>query len=382
MVAGSNSQFDVVIVGLGAVGSAASYHLSKRGMRVIGFDKLVPPHSFGSSHGDTRIIREAYYEHPLYVPFVQRAYELWGDLEDESGRDLFQPTGGLMVGPTEGEVVSGALNSAQTHGLEYERMSAAEVRQRFPAFRLTDDLEAVWEPRAGVLFPDGCIEAHLELSMKQGAEFRLDEAVIKWQPNGEGVDVVTAGGKYRGSKLILAAGAWNTRFLPELKLPLTVERQILFWFEPRDNREVLSAGRLPIFLFEYSDAGDLFYGFPDNGDGVKVAQYHGGELVDPDTIRREVNQEEVERMRQPLRRYLPDAEGALVKTAVCMYTNTPDYHFLIDFHPNHPQVLIASPCSGHGFKFSTAIGEVLADLLTKGRTGFDLSPFSLARFGA
>ncbi len=381
MSAGRGSQFDVAVVGLGAMGSAASYHLSKRGARVLGLDGLAPPHSLGSSHGDTRIIREAYYEHPLYVPFVQRAYELWSELEEESGRDLFQLTGGLMIGPPEGEVVSGALLSAQTHGLPYERMSASDVRQSFPAYRLTDDMEAVWEPRAGVLFPDGCIEAPLELSAKQGAELRVDESVIKWQSDGEGVEVVTTAGEYRAGALLLAAGAWNAQLVPELDLPLTVERQVLFWFEPKDNPQTLRAGSLPIFLFEYSAAGDLFYGFPDMGDGVKVARYHGGELVDPDTIRREVDQDEVDRIREPMRRYLPDAEGSLVKTAVCMYTNTPDYHFLIDFHPDHPQVLIASPCSGHGFKFAPAIGEVLADLLTEGRTDFDLSPFSLARFG-
>jgi sarcosine oxidase len=366
--------FDVIVVGLGAMGSAAAYHLARRGRRVLGLDRHAPPHAFGSSHGQTRIIREAYFEHPLYVPLVQRAYEAWGELERETDRTLLLQTGGLMIGRPDGVVVEGARRSAEEHRLPHEVLSAAEVRHRFPALRPSEDMVAVWEPRAGILFPEACIEAHLAMARRHGATLQMDEPVLRWEPDGDGVRIVTAKGEYAAAQTVLTAGSWMKALLPDLDLPLAVERQVLYWFTPQQDPERFAPARCPIHLWEH-EPNRFWYGFPDLGNGVKIARHHEGDPADPDTIDREVHAEEIESMRGVLRRFLPDADGPLRSVAVCMYTNTPDEHFLIDRHPAHPQVLIASPCSGHGFKFSSVIGEALADLLTDGLTRFDLTLF-------
>lgn len=366
--------FDVAIAGLGAMGSAAAYHLARRGRRVLGLDRFAPPHAFGSTHGQTRIIREAYFEHPLYVPLVQRAYDLWEDLERSSARDLLRITGGLMVGIPDGVLVSGALRSAREHRLAHEFLSADQVRRRFPAFRPTDDLAGVWEPRAGVLFPEACVDAHLTLARTHGATLRPGEPLVRWAPDGDGVRVTTDQGEFLADRLLLSAGSWLKALVPELNLPLTVTRQVLFWFAPADSPGYFAPSRCPIHLWEPAH-GRYFYGFPDFGDGVKLAIHHEGEIVDPDHVRREVADDEVEELRRRFRPYLPAADGPLVQTAVCLYTNTPDEHFWIDRHPEHPQVLLASPCSGHGFKFASAIGEILADELTGRKPKFDLGPF-------
>src|SRR5262245_28109599 len=368
------STFDAIIVGLGAMGSAVASHLARRGGRVLGLDRFAPPHALGSSHGQTRIIREAYFEHPLYVPLVQRAYELWAELERESGRTLLQHTGGVMIGRPDGVVVNGAKRSAEEHRLRHEQLSAAEVRRRFPALQPLDEMVAVWEPRAGILFPEACVETHLTLARKHGAMLQTDEPVLRWEAAVHGVNVVTNESTYTAAKLLLTAGSWIQSLVPDLNLPFTVERQVLYWFSPKRNSEHFDPARCPIHLWEHQP-GHYFYGFPDLGEGVKVAGHHEGETTSPDSINREVVPAETEAMRQIVRKFLPDADGPLRSAVVCMYTNTPDEHFFIDWHPAHPQVLIASPCSGHGFKFSSAIGEVVTELLVQGKSRFDLSLF-------
>ena len=373
-----NNSYDVIIAGLGAMGSAAAFHLAKRNKRVLGLDRFTPPHDFGSSHGQSRIIREAYFEHPVYVPLVQRAYELWAELEKESRQMFFQQTGGVMVGPPDGMLVSGAKLSADIHHLPYEILSTTELRSRFPAFRPSVEMAGLWEPRAGILFPEKCIAAHLGLARRCGAEFHFDEAVTGWQSDGDGVLVTTSKGSYRAARLLLTTGAWMSTLLRDVHISFTVKRQVLLWFNPAANRHDFSPERFPIFILEYG-TDEHFYGFPDLGSGVKIAIHHQGETAEPDNLRREVDREEVEKVRELLRHFIPNADGALLSTAVCMYTNTPDFHFLIDAHPAYPQVLIASPCSGHGFKFSSAIGEVLADLIATGKSSFDLSLFKIDR---
>jgi sarcosine oxidase len=371
--------FDVIIIGLGAMGSAAGYELARRHRRVLGLDRFTPPHTFGSSHGQTRIIREAYFEHPLYVPLVRRAYQRWAELERECGRRLLRQTGGAMIGPPDGSLVMGAQRSAQTHELPHELLTAEEIRRRFPALRPADEMVAVWEPRAGILFPEACIEAQLDLARQRGAALRFAEPVISWRADGAGVQVTTANSTYRAEQLLLTAGPWTRQLLADLSLPLTVERQVICWFEPSTNPEHFHPDRCPINLWEYAPER-FFYGFPDLGHGVKAARHHEGEMVEPDAVRREAGPEEVAEIRTFVRRFLPEADGALRHSSGCLYTNTPDSHFLVDCHPRHRQVLIASPCSGHGFKFASAFGEILADLLSAGRSAFDLSPFRLARF--
>lgn len=374
------SDYDVIITGLGAMGSAAAYHLAKRGKRVLGLDRFHPPHTFGSSHGATRIIREAYFEHPIYVPLVQRAYELWAELEKASGRKLLLQTGGVMIGPRDGVVFDGAKRSAEEHHLKHEILSAARLREHFPALVPTTEMAGVWEPRAGILFPELAIQTHLELAARTGADFHFNEPVLNWEPEGTGVRVRTGTASYSADRLLLSAGAWTSTLLRELSLPLFVERQILFWFEPHSRPDLFMPERCPIHLWEY-DSERFFYGFPDLGDGVKVALHHQGELTTPDAVRREVSTNEVETMRQLLYRFLPEADGALRSATVCLYTNTPDQHFVLDHHPVHRQVVIASPCSGHGFKFSPAIGEVAGRLIEEEEPGFDLGLFGVRRFG-
>ena len=314
-------------------------------------------------------------EAQVCIPLIQRAYELWAELEKQTGRSLLRQTGGLMIGRPESAVVSGAKRSAKEHRLCHEVLAAAEVRRRFPALQPTDEMIAVWEPRAGILFPETCIDAHLSLARKRGAELHTAEPVVRWQPDGDGVHVFTANGEYQAGQLVLTAGGWIQELLPDLKLPFTVERQIQFWFEPK-NAAIFRPDRCPIHIWEH-EPGRYFYGFPDLGDGVKVAGHHEGETVNPDRINRDVTPQEVEIMRRIVRKHIPDADGPLRAAVVCMYTNTPDHHFFMDRHPAHLQMLIASPCSGHGFKFSSVIGEVLADLMTNAQSRFDLGLFRL-----
>jgi sarcosine oxidase len=371
--------YDVIIVGLGAMGSAAAYHIAGRGKSVLGLDQFTPPHTFGSSHGQTRIIREAYFEGPVYVPIVQRAYELWQELENTSGNKLFQQTGGLMIGSSDGILVKGAKASAVQHNLRYEMLSSNEIKKRFPALEPTDEMVAVWEPRAGFLNPDRCIQTHLQAATEEGAILHYEEPVLSWKSEGADIRVTTTKDSYLAGHVLLCAGAWAPVLLKEISLPLKIARQLLFWFEPTTNVDAFSPEHLPIFMIEF-DQGRIFYGFPNIGEGVKVAIHGEGELTDADHVRRTVEENEAQELRLLTHRFLPDAAGALLKTAVCMYTNTPDGHFLIDQHPKHPQIFIVSPCSGHGFKFSSAIGELLADLLTKGHSRFDLNDFRLSRF--
>ena len=371
--------FDVIVAGLGAMGSASAFHMAQRGKKVLGLDRFRPPHVFGSSHGQTRIIREAYFEHPLYVPLVQRAYQLWRELEGAAGRRLLLPTGGLMIGREDGALVRGARRSAEQHGLPHEILSAADVRHRFPALAPDDDMVAVWEPRAGILFPEACIAAHLSQAQRNGAVLRYDEPVLSWAPSGDGARVRTGQGEYEARRLLLTAGSWVASLLPDLPLPFKIERQVLFWFDPKTDPACFQPDRCPINIWEHPP-GKFFYGFPDLGEGVKVARHHQGEFTDLDLVRREVDPAEVEAMRSELRRFLPGANGPLRSAVVCTYTNTPDEHFWIDQHPDSPQVLIASPCSGHGFKFSSVIGEILTDLLSDKPVGFDLSLFRQRTF--
>lgn len=371
--------YDVIIAGTGAMGSAAAAELSQRGLQVLAIDRFTPPHALGSSHGHSRIIREAYYEDPRYVPILQKAYENWERLEAATARRLYLKTGGLMIGPAKSELVTGALRSATTHHLSYRLLTANEIRTQYPAFHVDDDMVAVWEPRAGILFPEQCVAAQLSVAEKHGADFCFDEPVISWQADGKGVSVTTASNKFVGSRLLLAAGSWLPQLYPEFGSTLTIERQVLYWFRPQLDREIFEPGRFPVFIWSYDDE-HLFYGFPDLGDGVKVAMHYGGEQTDIVHIDRVVRDGEVDFMRGLLKRYVPGAAGPLNAATVCMYTNTPSRHFYIAPHPQYPQVLVASICSGHGFKFASAFGEILSDLLMGNKSPFDLTLFSSLRF--
>ena len=372
--------YEVIVVGLGAMGSATLFHLARRGVRALGIEQFGPGHTRGSSHGDSRIIRETYFEHPLYVPLVQRAHELWRELEDVSETPLMNITGGLMIGPPGGTVVLGTLRSAREHGLEHEILSPDEVSARFPAFRVAPDLVTVFDPRAGYLDPEACTRAHLAGAVAAGAETRFDQRVLDWTAGEDGVRVETDSGSYNAERLLLAAGSWNPGLLRGLELPLVVERQAVFWFDVPGDSALYEPTGFPIYAHEFKP-DTICYGFPLLPRGVKASVMHDGRTyAEPQDVDREVAEDEVEPLRASLRPILPElAESSVRGATTCLFTNTPDHDFIIDFHPEHPQVLVSSPCSGHGFKFASAIGEVLAELLTTGKARFDLSPFRIDR---
>jgi sarcosine oxidase len=366
--------YDVAIAGLGVIGGAAAAELARRGLRVIGFDRFEPPHAFGSSHGQTRIIREAYFEHPVYVPLVQRAYELWRGLERATGRTLLTETGGLMIGRPDSVLVAGARRSAERHRLQHALLDAAQVRTRFPALNPDDDMIAVLEPRAGVLFVEDCLQAQLAQAVEHGAQLFMAEPVLRWSDNGDRVRIVTARRDIQARQLILAAGAWAGGLLGELTSPFSIERQVLHWFVPPRAAAEFAPARLPIHLWQF-DGSRFFYGFPDMGAGVKAGFHHDGEITQADAVRRAVDRTEVDGIRTVVRRFLPAADGDPRESSICLYTNTPDEHFLLDRHPLARHVLIASPCSGHGFKFAPVVGEILVDLIEGNASRFDLTLF-------
>lgn len=372
------TQYDVAIIGLGAMGSAALWRLARRGARVVGIDRWAPPHVAGSTHGHTRIIREAYFEHPLYVPLVQRAYRLWDELERLSGDELFRATGGLMLGPARGTLVAGALRSAREHGLAHELVDAREVARRFPALAPAEGDVGVIEPRAGLLFPERGVRAMLDAAYALGAASGTGVRAASWRADAGGVTIATNDGDVTAARLIIAAGAWMSALVPELAASLSVMRQMGHWFIPRAHPERFGADRLPVMLWEHAP-DHFFYSLPDVGDGLKASIHHEGRVVDPDAPREPVSSQETAQIRALLERLMPDGAGRVRETSTCLYTNTPDGHFAIGHHPAHANVVIASPCSGHGFKFAPAIGDLLADLAMDGGTGFDLSPFALGR---
>lgn len=374
----SSSTYDVIVIGLGGMGSAAAAHLAKRGQRVLGLDLHERQHKHGSSHGVSRIIREAYFEAPEYVPLVQRAYTLWRELEAETGRFLLTVTGGLNFGTPESEFVSGSLASAKQHDLPHEYLSAAEVAERFPGFRLTDDLVAVYEPNAGYLKPEGCMLAHYHVAVKHGAELHFEEGVQEWSASDAGVRVKTAKATYEAERLVIAAGPWAGQVMADLGLPLSVRRIVNVHFRP-EQPNLFRAKNCPVYLFQVPEGE--YYGFPIfPGRGLKIGRHDIGEPTTPETIRREVDAAEIKMLREALDRYLPGASGEVRETLTCMYTDTPDSHFIIDLHPEHQNVAIACGFSGHGFKFASAIGEVLADLATEGETQHDIGFLSVGRF--
>jgi sarcosine oxidase len=376
----SSAPYDVIVVGLGAMGSATLHTLARAGHRVLGVDRFAPPHALGSSHGRTRIIREAYFEHPAYVPLVRRAFDLWRELERASGRVLFVRTGGITIGPEDGTLVRGARASAELHGVPHRVLSAAAVHRQFPGLQPLDDMVGVLEERAGVLFPEFCIGTLLAAAATHGADVRLNEPVVAWEESNGGVHVRTTSGDHRGAQLVIAGGAWTRQLVPELGPVLSVDRQPSHWFEPASHAEELGAARCPVTLWEYG-AGRVFYTIPDFGDGVKVAVHYEGHTVDPDRVERHTLPDEDAHATDLLRRFLPHAKGHLRGSQVCLYTNTPDRHFIVDRHPAHAErVLVVSACSGHGFKFATVIGEIAAELLTTGSSRHDVAMFGVGRF--
>jgi sarcosine oxidase len=371
--------YDVIVAGLGAMGSATAFHLAgRKGLRVLALDRHRPPHTLGSTHGGTRIIRETSFEHPRYVPLVRRAYECWRRMEAATGRSLLTITGGVFIGAPNGSFVAKSKESADVHGVPYEILSPAEIRARFPAFRPAEDTVGFFEPNAGILGPEVCVQACLNYARAHGAEIKFDEPVVRWEARRAGVTVTTPRGRYSAGKLLLAAGPWMLDTLTRVGVPVTAERIVMHWFGPAGDPGAFDAARCPLALWEFG-SNAAFASFPIEGGEIKTTIHHGGEPTTPDTVRRDVGADEIAAMRKMLTRFLPGANGAHRRSAVCLYTNVQGGDFLIDSHPEHRQVLLVSPCSGFGFKFASAIGELLAELLVDGKTRWDLKPFGIER---
>jgi sarcosine oxidase len=376
--------YDVIVAGLGGMGSPTACELAGRGKRVLGLERHARGHDRGSSHGGSRLIRQAYFEDPAYVPLVLRAYELWRRLERDTNRDLMTLCGGLMLGRRGSKVLEGSLLSARKHGLPCEVLDTDEVRRRFPALAPTEGTIALYEASAGFIDPGAAIDAQLDHAANRGAELRFEEPVLSWEAaeSGDGVRVETSSGVYEAERLVLAPGAWAPKLLAGMDLPLQPERRVICWFEPEGGTEPFVPGNFPVFIWEPED-GNAFTCFPlaAGERGVKTVFFRaGGAPCDPDTLDRRVRDDEVEFARGYLEEYVPALAGRCPAADVCMYTNTPDEHFVIDLHPDHPQVSFASPCSGHGYKFASLVAEILADLATDGATRYPIEMFSSRRF--
>lgn len=372
-------QFDVVVIGLGVMGSATLYELARRGFRVAGFEQHTPGHDRGSSHGETRIIRLGYYEHPSYVPLVQRSREMWREIEAASGRKLMRVTGIIEIGPPYGTLIPGTVAASEAHGLAHEVLDAAETMRRFPPFRIPSDYIGVFQPDAGFVAAEASVTTLVALARAAQAEVYIGTRVLAVEPQGSGVRVRTSQGDTDARIAIVAAGPWVSDLCPDLPVPLRVTREVMAWFKPR-RRSQFAPGRFPVFILESRHG--MHYGFPASPAGlVKIAKHHHrDETAFPDDPPRPVSADDEALIRAALESHLPAANGPLADSKTCLYTITPDRDFIIDHMPGAPQIIIASPCSGHGFKFAPVIGEILTDLVTDGVTEHDISRFALARF--
>jgi sarcosine oxidase len=367
--------YDVAVIGLGAMGSAALMNLARRGVGVVGIERFAPGHDQGSSHGETRIIRLGYFEHPSYVPLLRRTYELWRELEADAGRPFMHITGIVEIGAPDSEVVAGTLRASREHALPHDVMDSAETMRRFPAFRIPDNYMGVFQRDGGFLDVEPSIHAMIALAKQAGAAVLTDTVVHGVAPDRGRVRIETAGEPIEAKTAIISAGAWANKLLPGL--PLTVTRQVQAWFEPLDASP-FQGGRFPVFLLE-SEYG-VHYGFPPHGGSpLKVAKHHASEAaIDPDTVERAISAGDEAEIRDAVAAHIPRANGRMVAAKTCLYTVTPDHDFIIDRFSD--SVIVASPCSGHGFKFAPVIGEVLGDLATAGKTRHDISRFTLGRF--
>lgn len=375
----TTQRFDAIVIGLGGMGSATLYQLAQRGKRVLGIEQFGIAHDKGSSHGVTRIIRLAYHEHPSYVPLMRRAYELWRNLEATAQEQILHITGSIDAGPPGSSNFAGSLLSCEEHDLPHEVLTSSELTKRFPGYRLPSETMAVFQGEGGFLLPERCISLFTEQAQALGAAVHTDEPVLEWEPTPDGVRVRTEWGEYEAETLVISAGAWASKLIPGLRAVAVPERQALLWIETL-RPEYFTPEAFPVFNL-IVDEGN-FYGFPEFGiPGFKLGRYHHlEENVDPDDIDREPNAADEALLRGFTQKYFPDAAGATSSMKVCMFTNSPDEHFIIDRLPDSPQVVIAAGFSGHGFKFSSVVGEILADLAVDGATSHDIDMFRLARF--
>lgn len=372
--------YDVIVVGVGGMGSATVAHLARRGVRVLGLEQYDIPHERGSSHGLSRIIRLAYFEHPAYVPLLHRAYELWWALERDVQERLLIMTGSLDIGTADSTVFGGALKAAQLHHLVHEVLEPEALRRRFPGYGLQAPLLGLYQPQGGLLAAERCIVAHVNTALRHGAHIHGREALQGWESRRDGIVVRTSRGTYQAQRLVLTAGAWTHRLVTQYTGTLQPERQVMIWMQPRVPAH-FQIDAFPVFNMAVEEG--IFFGFPIYSiPGFKCARWHhlAQAIDDPAAMDRDCYPEDEAILRAFVRRYFPDGDGPTLSMHTCLFTNTPDTHFVIDAHPDYPNVFIAGGFSGHGFKFCSVVGEILADLAQNGNTHHDISLFRTARF--
>lgn len=378
----SATRYGAIVIGLGGMGSAAAYHLARRGTRVLGLEQFELLHDRGSSHGLTRIIRLAYHEHPSYVPLLRRSYDLWHELEELAGEKLLITTGSLEGGPEDGPMFRGSLEAAQLHDLPHEVLDVSELRRRYPAYGDFDpSTKVVYQPDGGFLLAERSLLAHANQALAHGADLRYHEPVRTWEPMNDGVRVQTDRGRYEADRLVICAGAWAGQLVPALRPIAAPERQVLAWLQPTRPEE-FSVERFPVFVLDVEDGS--YYGFPVHDvPGFKIGRYHHlREPIDPDDPDREPRPDDEAILRAFAARYFPGGAGPTIMLKTCIFTNSPDEHFLIDVLPDAPQVAVAAGFSGHGYKFCSLVGEVMADLALDRQTRHDIGLFRLDRFAS
>lgn len=372
--------YDTIVIGTGGVGSAASFHLSKAGVSVLGLDRFQAGHKLGSSYGTTRMIRKAYFEHPDYVPLLERAYVLWRELEEIQNEELYREVGLVEIGPPDGVIVPNVLKAARDHNLDVDLIDRSDFAERFPALQLPNGHSAVFERDAGFLFVERCVLAHINQAKSHGAEFQTGVEVTSWESRGDGVVVETNRGSFAAKSLVICAGSWTQQLLSELGVPFRILRKHLHWYASDDSTS--DSNGFPGFFYETSDG--YFYGFPKIDDlGLKVSEHSGGtEITDPLNDPREIEPNDRKRVEEFLRDHIPGVSVEPTRHDVCFYTMSPDEHFVIDHHPKHANVVLAAGLSGHGFKMASVLGEILAQLTIGETPELETRFLSLARFEA
>ena len=371
--------YDAIVIGVGGMGSSTLYHLARRGLKVLGLEQFEIPHELGSSHGYSRMIRYTLQEHPSYVPLVRRAYELWYELEQTVGETLVVTTGSVRAGPPDSDFYKGAIESCDMHKIPYEILTNTEVNKRFPGYQFPEGIASVYQADGGFVLPEMCIVGHAQAAEEAGAEIHTGETVLGWHIADDAVSIRTNREVYSAARLVVTAGAWAAKLIPNVAPYAVPERQVLGWFQP-ERPELFTPERFPVFGI-WTEEG-RYYGFPNYSvPGFKLGKsHHLFQKIDPDTMDREVHAEDEEVLRRFTRRYFPLAAGELLDRKTCIYTNTPDEQFMIGVLPDRPQVSVAAGFSGHGFKFASVIGEIMADLAQNGVTSHDIELFRLDRF--
>jgi sarcosine oxidase len=372
-------QFDCIVIGVGGMGSSAVHNLAKRGQKVLGLEKFDIPHSEGSSHGVNRIIRLAYYEHSSYVPLLRRAYEMWSEIETIAGEQLLYKIGSIDTAPSGHEVFEGSLESCLEHDIPHEVLNHKQINDRFPGYEMPPGQMGLYQADGGFVLSERAIVAYVNAAVAEDAEVHARESVIKWESEGGGVRVFTDRAEYTADRLVITAGAWAAGMVPSLEELAVPERQVLAWLQPKEP-SLFAPENFPVFNAYFEEG--RYYGFPVFGiPGFKIGRYHHlEELADPDHMERGVTQEDEDILRSAVSRYFPKANGTLMTLKTCLFTNTPDDHFIIDKVPGMPQVTVAAGFSGHGFKFASVVGEIVGDLAINGETTHNIDLLKIDRF--